>query len=208
MNGWHRLVLAGLLVSALGCSSACRHGRVPVGGVIDTGKASWYGPGFHGKRTANGERYDMDDLTAAHRTLPFGTRVKVTRRDTGQSVVVRINDRGPFVRGRIIDLSRGAARRIDLDRDGVTRVTLRIVSWNEQAGPAIYAVQVGAFGDSANAERLKDQLSIGWDDVHVERFLEFHRVRVGRFASLDAARDAADRLRDELGVDPFVVREN
>ncbi len=206
MSRWYRLFVIGLLVFALGCSSACRHGKVP--GIVDTGNASWYGPGFHGKKTASGERYDMDDLTAAHRTLPFGTKVMVTRRDTGQSVVVRINDRGPFVRGRIIDLSRGAARRIDLDRDGVTRVTLKVVSWKADAEPAIYTVQVGAFGEAANAERLKDQLSIGWDDVQVERFGEFDRVRVGRFASLAAARDAADRLRDELGVDPFVVREN
>ena len=74
--------------------------------------ASWYGPGFHGRRAANGEIYNQYELTAAHRTLPFGTLVEVTRRDTGHRVVVRINDRGPFVRGRILDLSRGAARRL------------------------------------------------------------------------------------------------
>ena len=74
--------------------------------------ASWYGPGFHGRRTANGERFDQDALTAAHKTLPFGTRVRVINHATGRSVVVRINDRGPFVGGRSIDLSRGAARAV------------------------------------------------------------------------------------------------
>lgn len=73
-------------------------------------QASWYGPGFHGRKTASGERFNQNALTAAHKSLPFGTRVKVTNRRTGRSVVVRINDRGPFVAGRVIDLSRGAAR--------------------------------------------------------------------------------------------------
>jgi rare lipoprotein A len=92
------------------------------------GIASWYGPGFAGRRTASGERFDPSKMTAAHRTLPFGTRVRVVALRTGDSVVVRINDRGPFGnRGRIIDLARGAARRIGLDRAGVMRVRLEIV---------------------------------------------------------------------------------
>lgn len=100
----------------------------PPGHVLE-GMATWYGPGFAGHRTANGERFDPSQLTAAHRTLPFGTRVRVISERTGESVVVRINDRGPFGHEeRIIDLARGAARRIGLDRAGVMRVRLEIVS--------------------------------------------------------------------------------
>ncbi|WP_114768838.1 septal ring lytic transglycosylase RlpA family protein [Microvirga subterranea] len=88
------------------------------GSTIQSGKASWYGPGFHGKRTASGERFDTNELTAAHRTLPFGTRVRVVNRKTGQSVVVRINDRGPYAHGRVIDLSRASAQAIGISGVG------------------------------------------------------------------------------------------
>ncbi|MCT0255168.1 MULTISPECIES: septal ring lytic transglycosylase RlpA family protein [unclassified Synechocystis] len=94
---------------------------------IRGGIASWYGPGFHGRRTANGERFNQNALTAAHRTLPFGTRVKVTNLRNGQSVIVRINDRGPFTGGRVIDLSAGAARAIGIHSSGVGNVALDIV---------------------------------------------------------------------------------
>jgi rare lipoprotein A len=86
------------------------------------GLASWYGPGFHGRRTASGEKFNANGLTAAHRTLPFGARVKVTNERTGRSIVVRINDRGPFVRGRVIDLSKASAQAIGVS--GVSRVAL------------------------------------------------------------------------------------
>lgn len=89
-----------------------------------TGDASWYGPGFHGRRTASGERYNQKALTAAHRTLPIGSSVMVTNIDNGKSVIVRINDRGPFIRGRIIDLSRAAAEHIGMRRAGTARVEL------------------------------------------------------------------------------------
>lgn len=91
------------------------------------GEASWYGPGFHGRKTASGEVFDMHARTAAHRTLPFGALVRVTRLDTGASTVVRINDRGPFKPGRVIDLSNGAARDIDMVRDGVARVRIDVL---------------------------------------------------------------------------------
>ncbi len=96
------------------------------------GIASWYGPGFHGKRTANGEIYDMYAITAAHKTLPFNTIVKVVDLDTGRSVVVRINDRGPFVPGRIIDLSFTAAQELGIVEKGIARVGLRILKWPEE----------------------------------------------------------------------------
>lgn len=94
---------------------------------IKGGMASWYGPGFHGRRTANGERFNQYALTAAHKSLPFGTRVKVTNLRNGRSVVVRINDRGPFIRGRVIDLSKGAAQVIGVHHSGVANVALEII---------------------------------------------------------------------------------
>jgi len=128
----------GLLVTALALLTACTTANGPTapsvtinthnGGPLTwtTGTASWYGTGA---RTANGERYRPDGITAAHRTLPFGTRVLVERVDTGESVVVRINDRGPFIKGRIIDLSRGAARKLGILEKGVTEV--RITALND-----------------------------------------------------------------------------
>jgi len=92
-----------------------------------TGVASWYGPGFHGRTTANGEKYNQNALTAAHRKLPFGTRVKVVNLKNKKEVIVRINDRGPYVRGRVIDLSKAAANRLDFIKSGITKVSLEIV---------------------------------------------------------------------------------
>ncbi len=98
---------------------------VPGGGVV--GRASYYGPGFQGRSTASGERFNMYDLTAAHRTLPFGTKVQVTNLSNGKSVTVRINDRGPFKRGRIIDLSKAAAGKIDMISSGTARVRVKVL---------------------------------------------------------------------------------
>lgn len=114
------------MVGLLGCSA-----RRPV----ETGLASWYGPGFRGKPTASGERFVPRKHTAAHRTLPFGTVIRVVRVDTGKSVRVVVNDRGPFVDGRIVDLSKGAARRIDLLDDGVVPVEVRVVGCRARRGP-------------------------------------------------------------------------
>ncbi|MGH7406595.1 MAG: septal ring lytic transglycosylase RlpA family protein [Candidatus Methylomirabilales bacterium] len=97
--------------------------------MTEVGLASWYGREHHGKRTASGERFDMDALTAAHRSLPFGTWVRVTHLATGQTVTVRINDRGPWVAGRVIDLSRRAAQTLGILGDGVARVRVELVRW-------------------------------------------------------------------------------
>lgn len=118
-SGLQTCALLGALALLGGCST------FGGGGGSETGKASYYGQAHHGKRTASGERFDQHALTAAHRTLPFGTRVRVTNLNNERSVVVRINDRGPFVRGRIIDLSRAAAERLDMLRAGVVPVRLQ-----------------------------------------------------------------------------------
>ena len=96
-------------------------------GYDQVGMASWYGPGFHGKTTANGERYDMHGLTAAHKTLPFGTKVRVTNLANDRALIVRINDRGPFVPGRIIDLSKRAAERLGFLEAGKARVRVEAI---------------------------------------------------------------------------------
>lgn len=119
-----QLTLLGLLALFAGCAGRQADTAGSPGGPVETGKASWYGTQHHGKRTASGEPFDQHALTAAHRTLPFGTRVKVTNLNNQRSVVVRINDRGPFRRGRDIDLSRAAAEQLDLIRTGVAPVRL------------------------------------------------------------------------------------
>lgn len=181
--------------------------RKPKKGSSEKGLASWYGEPYHGRRTASGEIYDMHKMTAAHRTLAFGTMVKVTRRDTGADVTVRINDRGPFVKGRIIDLSFAAAQRIGLDRDGVAPVKVVVVGFEkpqkakqreaERAaehpeGEVCIWVQVGAFGDIDNARRAERRLeAAGETAVIIEGPGGLHRVRLGPF---DREKDAVKTL--------------
>ena len=121
--GWRfaGILLAAAMAAGTFGSSASASPRAPEG-YRQRGVASWYGPEFHGRRTASGERFDQEGLTAAHRSLPLGTRVRVTNLENGRSVIVTVTDRGPFVRGRVIDLSRGAARRLGILRAGTARV--------------------------------------------------------------------------------------
>ena len=122
-----RLCLAALLATACRTHYVFPPPEAPAIGTVQEGTASWYGPGHHGKQTASGERFDQDGLTAAHPTWAFGTRVKVTLAATGQSVVVRINDRFPNYKGRVIDLSRAAAREIGLMGRGTGKVRLEVI---------------------------------------------------------------------------------
>lgn len=123
-----KILVALLAVAALdGCGGPPPPATDGRSGSVQTGLASWYSDSLHGRTTASGEPYDKNAMTAAHRALAFGTKVKVTRRDTGRSVVVRINDRGPFVEGRIIDLSRRAAEDLDMIRAGVIEVRVEVL---------------------------------------------------------------------------------
>ena len=108
-----------------GCAASSSRGTTHGGGVSESGVASYYAHKYHGRKTASGERFDMNDMTAAHKTLPFGTRVRVTNLGNGKSVTVRINDRGPFVKGRVIDLSLAAAKKLDMVNAGLAQVRLR-----------------------------------------------------------------------------------
>jgi rare lipoprotein A len=175
----------------------------------EEGLASWYGRPYHGRRTASGEIYNMYAMTAAHRTLPFGTQVRVHDLENGRAVTVRINDRGPFVEGRIIDLSYAAARAVQMP--GVARVRLEILGLGASPAAGVFAVQVGAFRDRDNAERLKARIEALYGPVVIEGFDRgddyFYRVRVGQVSSEDAARDLAQKLRDaNLATETFVVR--
>jgi rare lipoprotein A len=183
----------------------------------EEGIASWYGRPYHGRKTASGEIYNMYGISAAHRTLPFGTRVRVHDLDNGKEVEASINDRGPFIEGRIIDLSYGAAKVIHLDIDGVARVKLEILGYGYADStvppPGIFAVQVGAFRDSENAERLKARIETHYAPVIIQSFDRgdglFHRVRVGHESTEAAAQELARRLREDKFADQtFVIRLN
>ncbi|MFQ5671236.1 MAG: septal ring lytic transglycosylase RlpA family protein [Acidobacteriota bacterium] len=129
VSRWTWALAACLLLAAAACGQPARRpqAEIPRPHHPQVGIASWYGRPFHGRLTASGERFNMHDLTAAHRTLPFHTRVRVTNLDNGKQVVVRINDRGPFRKGRIIDLSMAAARKIAMLGPGLARVRLEVL---------------------------------------------------------------------------------
>jgi peptidoglycan lytic transglycosylase len=177
--------------------------------AAETGIASWYGHPYHGRAAANGEIYDMEKLTAAHRTLPFGTWVRVTNLRNNKSVDVRITDRGPFVDGRVIDLSHAAAEAIEMVGAGVARVRLDILS-----APAIsastnwFAVQAGAFADKDRAERLRSSLEREYGTarlVYRAGTPSLWRVLVGTVPTEQAANALARRVNTGVG-SAFVVR--
>lgn len=156
-------------LSASGCAKRGARGapamrQVKIG-YTQHGIASWYGDPYHGRAAASGEIYDMRRMTAAHRQLPFDTTVRVESRVTKQHVEVRITDRGPFVDGRVIDLSREAARRIGLLHAGTAPVRLRVVA--KPPSGALFAVQVGAFASLSRAEELRDQLEARYRDARI-----------------------------------------
>jgi rare lipoprotein A len=203
------------LVIALALVSCAPRARRPSGEVVfrQEGIASWYGSKFHGRKTANGERYNMYGISAAHRTLPLGTVVRVTNTENGRKVTLRINDRGPFVNGRIIDLSYGAARKLGMVREGITDVVVEAFGGAEGsasiAAPGTFSLQVGSFLVPDNAEELKKALRRGNDTVSIVGFQDdrntYYRVMVGRFSSQEAARAAGKDLQRK-GYNPFVVR--
>jgi rare lipoprotein A len=178
-------------------------------GFTEEGNASWYGDPFNGRRSSNGEIYDMHKLTAAHRTLPFETMVRVTNLSNGKSTTVRITDRGPFVDSRVIDLSLAAASEIESVGPGVVPVRLEVLG-NADITAGFFTIQVGAFRDRANAERLRERLSPYYTPIFIQQYDSpdgtFYRVRVGKISGEDEARDFGEQLRAKEGFIPFVVR--
>ncbi len=225
-------LLAVLVLAVGGCSrrkvsaapAPAGGGLPPLSGEAETGLASWYGDPYHGRPTASGEVYDMNGYTAAHRTLPFNAWVRVTSLENNLFTTVRINDRGPFIEGRIIDLSRGAGQAINMIGSGTMLVRLEVVKLPETAapaatgsvaggGPGTFSVQVGAFTVEENALRLQQELAEEFGEVFVERYSgpdgTYYRVRVGRLHSYDEAEDLAFNLRGHPGVtSALVVRLN
>lgn len=200
---WARTAFLALLaLFAGGCAGTNRPAATPPD-LATVGEASWYGIEERGRPTASGEPMDPGALTAAHRTLPFGTIVEVTNLATGAAVQVRINDRGPFVHPRVIDLSHEAARRVGMVREGVARVRLTVTT----IPPRIpFTVQVAAFGHRRTAEELSRKLrTAGYSGVEVTAGPGVHRVRVGRFLKRSDADLTARALRGH-GYEALVIR--
>jgi rare lipoprotein A len=180
------------------------------GQIYEEGKASWYGAPFHGRQASNGETYDMYKFTAAHRTLPFNTMVRVTNTTNGKSTTVRITDRGPFVDNRIIDLSYAAAKQIESIGPGVVTVQLEILSAIDP-NEGTFTIQVGAFKDKANAERLVRRLSADYPAVAMQSFESaksgsFYRVHVGKISGEEEAKKMSEELHAREGVKPLIFR--
>lgn len=201
------LAAAALLLSGCGGRHPVR--VAPAAASSEVGIASWYGEPYHGRRTASGEIYDMEKLTAAHRTLPLGAHVRVENLANARSAEVRINDRGPFARERILDVSRAAARALGMLGAGTARVRLHVLSLPGSAASGLFAVQVGAFQERANAERLRTSMQRRHGSATLvarEGAPALWRVLVGRASTVDAASALARRIQQEEGGRPFVVR--
>ena len=195
-------------------------------GFQQKGIASWYGKKFHGRKTSSGETYDMYAESAAHKTLPLGTYVRVHNLENHKKIDVRINDRGPFVRGRIIDLSYAAARKIGMVDAGTAAVEIIALGYPVPPGPASaarsdympvdfyageFTIQIGAFANPGNAEKLKRKLSRTYQNVHIftdrnEKKAPF-KVRVGRCSTLDQAAGFEAALIEKGFRDAFVIAE-
>lgn len=195
-------------------------------GFVQTGLASWYGRKFHGRKTSNGETYNMYAMTAAHKTLPLNTWVSVHNLDNNQKIVVRINDRGPFVYGRIIDLSYTGAKRIGIVGPGTARVRItalgRATSYSRKTKDPItfkaidywrgnFTVQVGAFKVKTNAEKYRYKLSKRYQNAHFVEFTDdrgtFFRVRIGRFSNLKDAERFSEKIMTQGFNRAFAVAE-
>ena len=210
-------VVAVFLLLLAGCAVAPRVAPTPAEiGYRERGVASWYGKDFQGRKTSSGEVFDMYGLTAAHRTLPLGTLLQVKSEQTGKSVRVRVNDRGPFVSGRILDLSYGAAREIGMLGTGTAVVVLEVLGVEAASGRAAgplppFTLQVGAFEDYGNASRLQKDLEerfhlAGTIQTRETNRQRFFRVRVGRFSNEKEARKMAKILSESVRLMPFITR--
>ncbi|MEE9912441.1 MAG: septal ring lytic transglycosylase RlpA family protein [Deltaproteobacteria bacterium] len=230
-SGFCRIILAVLVIALLflaGCSSGRHDASYPdksrPGHGLNIGEtteclASWYGKDFHGKPTASGDIFNMYDLTCAHKVYPFGTRIKVTNLSGGKNTECIINDRGPFVPNRDLDLSYGAAKKIDLAKTGVGRVRIEVlgrdskyvkyVKYDRIENAAALTLQVGSFRDEHNAKKLKAGLEMNHQNVYIVSAMvendRYYRVRIGKFEDRALALKAAGPIADE-GYNVLIMR--
>ena len=203
-RGINRIVLAIVtlaIVSLASCSTSHPTQPIaqqPIQSSI-TGVASWYGPGFNGHRTATGEVYNQEEMTAASTVIPLGSRVMVTNLKNGRAVQVRINDHGPYVKHRKIDLSHEAASTLGILGSGTAPVRIDVLSKPDGTRPigtpVRYYVQIGSYSQSSNARRVSDKFAAYYRDVRIDRVMAgakpFYRVRMGAFETRDAAQARA-----------------
>ncbi len=211
-------IVGALILSACASTTPRAATVVPPVGSVERGNASWYGEEFANRPTANGEIFIPSKLTAAHRTLPLGTVADVTNERNGRTVRVRVNDRGPFIAGRVLDLSKGAAEELDAVRAGVVPVSIAIVSlgdnkYRREAPPgtdedptaSTWAVQAGAFGSEENAVAFRARLAdAGYPNPWIEEYQGLRRVKFGPYAGRAKAEEARDSL-DALGLAGVLV---
>lgn len=215
-------LLVSLNLTLIACSLPPTKVKVPPpstaeGGASQTGIASWYGPGFHGRPTASGSIYNQNDLTAAHQTLPLGTRIMVTNLETGRSAEVIINDRGPFAKGRILDLSYAAARTLGMIGPGTIPVRIEVIDSGPYKVQTIrqsldYTLQAGSFAELDNAQKLKERLVKSYPDITEVSIVPIHgkdtiyyRVQLGTFSSRrDAERHGQQLARKGF---PIIIME-
>ena len=184
-------------------------------GFTQKGNASWYGKKFHGRLTANGEVYDMYGLTAAHKTLPFSTVVEVTHQKSGKTVQVRVNDRGPFAKDRIIDLSYGAAKKLGIIKTGTAPVRIRVIQDQQSSIPrdatgavakkGIYSVQVGVFENLDNARRISRKFKRSRILAVKQSNRKFYKVLVGKYSNYENALGPMDQIRLHGFEEAFIV---
>jgi rare lipoprotein A len=210
------LWLSALIALLAGCSSPAPKPVYFPGypiGYVERGMASWYGPGFHGNKTANGERYDMHKLTAAHRTLPLGSIAVVRSSTTGREVTVRINDRGPFARGRVLDLSYAGAKTLGMIGRGTEQIELRVIGFQGMTRDmGLLRVQIGSFAEHRNAVTLLERAQRLYAGGRIQAVDlpdgRRYRVHVGEFKTENQAESAALRLEADLAVQGFVFRDD
>lgn len=182
---------------------------VPVLVYRETGTASWYGREFHGRPTASGETFDMYGLSAAHRTIPLGTLIRVTNLNNSKSITARVNDRGPFVSSRVIELSFGAAREIGFASQGTAPV--KIETFGTASNSGVFTVQAAMFSEEENARLLKEKLSQRYEMVTIIPFQSnigrFFRILVGNYQTEEKAERIAAKLTLE-GLEPVVLRKD
>lgn len=213
------LFLAFLLLTLPSCSTNryMAHPEAPSGKSYAV--ASWYGKDFHGKQTSSGEIYNMYSLTCAHKEYPFGTRLKVTHTTNNKSVTCIVNDRGPFIKGRDIDLSYAAARDIGLIGPGVSTVLLEVegrdnryirrikVQADEKTGP--FAIQIGSFTEGVNAVRLKAGLDLKYNNSYIQETEingeKYFRVRIGNYEDFNTALTIAEEL-GQVGYQTIIMK--